>query len=107
MIVSALGSIETFDMISDICILAEHVFELHMVKDFFVWLFQDQGLTCQALQNIWGIDGNGVDNNANLLMQQLAWYDPVTGQGTLSELFVLNRGLNQLKGAVSSKLHCW
>lgn len=82
--------------------VAEHVFELHMIKDFFFWLFQDKGIDCNTLQKVFG-DG-GDDSNANLIMQQLAWYDPaLPEQGFPGELFVLNRGLNHLKGAVSSR----
>lgn len=75
----------------------EHIFELHMIKDFFFWLVNgaNVGFTCDALQAVFG----GDDNAANQIMAQLAWYDPDLNQGTLSELYVLNRGLNHLKGA--------
>jgi hypothetical protein len=79
---------------------AEHAFELHMIKDFFIWLFIEGYLDCPALQKVFGDDSSG-QNNAQSMIDQLAWYDPVSGQGFIDELFVLNRGLNHLKGAVS------
>jgi hypothetical protein len=71
-----------------------------MIKDFFVWLIEEGYLACDGLQAIFG----GDNANANTMMAQLAWFDPTLQQGPLSELFVVNRGLNYLKGAVSLSL---
>jgi hypothetical protein len=68
-----------------------------MIKDFFVWLITEGQLSCAALQAVFG----GNDGVANTMMAQLAWFDPSLQTGPIGELFVVNRGLNHLKGAVS------
>lgn len=72
-----------------------------MIKDFFVWLIKEEQLTCASLQAIFG----GSDGVANTMMAQLAWYDPTLQTGPMSELFIVNRGLNHLKSAISLSLY--
>ena len=75
---------------------AEHVFELHIIKDFFYWIYSEGFGTCQALKNIF--DSPGAVNIADAMMKRLAYFDGVSGP--LNELFVLEDNLNFLKGAV-------
>jgi hypothetical protein len=72
-----------------------------MIKDFFVWLRQNLYVTCDSLQKIFGDPDTSAVNE---MMAQLAWYDPATQTGPVGEIFVLNRGLNHLKGAVRNTI---
>jgi hypothetical protein len=74
-----------------------------MIKDFFAWLFRQEHLACDELQAIFGREGQA----ANAMMAQLAWFDPTFQTGPLNELFVVNRGLNHLKGTVSLFLYLY
>jgi hypothetical protein len=79
------------------------VFELHIIKDFFYWLYSEPGqyVDCRTMKKIF--DSPDSVNIPNAMMKRLAWYDdrePVNN-GFPSELFVLEAGLNLMKGAVS------
>ena len=93
--------------------------ELHIIKDFISWLHYDRGISCVTLQDefegqgetqngAYGADGD--DRLARQLMLQLAWHDVrfpnylagLPGSpNTPTEFFVLEAGLNLLKGRVS------
>ncbi|KAH8900705.1 hypothetical protein GQ53DRAFT_815567 [Thozetella sp. PMI_491] len=78
----------------------EHVFELHIIKDFFYWALHNNpnnDVDCVVLQRTFGAQ----DDSASAMMTQLAWFDPAfPAQGFPSELFILNGNLNMLKGAI-------
>lgn len=88
----------------------EHVFELHIVKDFFMWLVYMEHISCKTLEDSFGVDMGEMDgfgSIANEVMLRLSWYNPIY-QGTtavgalmhLEEFFVLEAGLNRLKGKI-------
>ncbi|KAH9204465.1 hypothetical protein DL95DRAFT_116127 [Leptodontidium sp. 2 PMI_412] len=80
----------------------EHVFEKHIVKDFFYFVFERGWYDCAGLNRIFGTANNG-ENAAKQMMAQMAWYDPIHPDypdSRLGELFVLERGLNLFKGAI-------
>ncbi|KAK4225715.1 hypothetical protein QBC38DRAFT_546622 [Podospora fimiseda] len=102
----------------------EHVFELHIVKDFFAWLVRNSGLTastdemCSELFNVFGkptsalYDQDVAGSLANEMMLQLAWHDTEFPDGLpeiegnkvlpsrLRHFFILEAGLNKLKGKI-------
>lgn len=78
------------------------MFELHIIKDFFYWLYSEDYIDCRTMKKIFNPDND--INILNAMMKQLAWYDdrePMF-RGFPDELFVLEEGLNFMKGAVST-----
>ncbi|KAK4221328.1 hypothetical protein QBC38DRAFT_449267 [Podospora fimiseda] len=96
----------------------EHVFELHIMKDFFVWLVRNYRVSCSEVFNVFGkltsalYDQDIGGSVANEMMLQLAWHDTdfpggipeVQGNvilaSRLNHFFVLKAGLNNLKASI-------
>ncbi|KAK3997864.1 hypothetical protein QBC44DRAFT_302996 [Cladorrhinum sp. PSN332] len=101
----------------------EHVFELHIIKDFFVWLVrnsnQNPPITCDELARVFNVRDIGIyeagspTTLADELMLQLAWHDTDFPEGIaeaspstarlhsrLGHLYVLEASLNLLKGRI-------
>ncbi|KAI0438166.1 hypothetical protein F4803DRAFT_555298 [Xylaria telfairii] len=82
----------------------EHVFELHIVKDFVNWLTTNRGIACQTISNanLQGIPNSDV-NFLDRVMMELSWYKSYANgleyscRKRLSEFFVLESHLNQCK----------
>ncbi|KAI0385277.1 hypothetical protein F5Y04DRAFT_182563 [Hypomontagnella monticulosa] len=78
----------------------EHVFELHMIKDFFYWMVKDERgvrMSPRQLKDAFTQVDPNVNSNlnvANAMMAQMPSYD------TPGELFIVRSGLNLLKGAI-------
>ncbi|KAI0448508.1 hypothetical protein F5B21DRAFT_521801 [Xylaria acuta] len=82
----------------------EHVFELHIVKDFIIWLTKNRGIPCHTISvaNLLGTQ-NGDVSFIDQMMRELSWYKSYAGgleypcRERLSEFFVLESHLNQYK----------
>lgn len=87
--------------------IAEHVFELHMVKDFFFWMVKDTagpGMSPHQLKTTFTQQDPTPNEDqpvVQAMMKKLAWWS-LNGGGSISNLFVVRKGLNLLKGAVSN-----
>ncbi|KAK3987501.1 hypothetical protein QBC44DRAFT_400165 [Cladorrhinum sp. PSN332] len=90
----------------------EHVFERHIVKDFFAWLVHNGHASCRELyRGFADASSHGEYDQAQWtigdeVMRQLAWYDPRRVETSLArlmhleEFFVLEGQLNLYKGKI-------
>ena len=83
---------------------AEHVFEIHMIKDYFYWLFEIYGVSCVQLQKTFGVNPGGMNGQSyNSAQKDSASQRMAEEMGSihyLQDLFILQKDLNMLKGAV-------